>query len=108
MGDEFSCATCEDKPMLKKQNGCTAPPTIGSGKWRFPEMSPRVEIDMCPLKFVTGDVLALFRSVSLAESRLSVSEQLALPAPYVAAFALVVNERNSRAIAEANRGQKDG
>ena len=108
MGGEFNCATCEAKPSLKEQNGCTAPPTIGGGKWRFPEMQPRAEIDRCPLKFVTADIGALFASVSLADGRMSVSEQLALPAPYVAAFSLAVRERDERALAESKRGAKDG
>lgn len=100
---EFDCQTCRDKPALKKQNGCTAPPTIPGGKWSFPEMKPRVVINMCPLRFLTSDIRDLFSAVSLADSRLSVTEQLALPAPYVAAFSACANERNAAEIARAKQ-----
>jgi len=56
-------------------------------------MKPRVKIDRCPLKFITRDILQLFRATSLADSKLSVTEQVNLPYPYTEAFAMTVNER---------------
>jgi len=94
---------CDKKPALKLQNGCNAPPTIPGGEWKFPEMNPRAVIDRCPLRFVTSDIKELFGTVNLADGRLSVTEQLSLPAPYVEAFRLAVKESYSASTARMDR-----
>ena len=103
---EFKCSVCDKKPALKLQNGCDAPPTLGNGEWRFPEMKPRAIIDRCPLKFVTGDVRALFQSMLLADGKMSVSEQLSLPVPYVYLFSLAAKEGNEAHAARMERKAK--
>lgn len=49
----------------------------------------RVEIDRCPARVVTPDVLALFRTHAMAGGRLSYSEQKSLPNPYLEAWDLI-------------------
>jgi len=106
--ERFDCSICEDKPSLKPKLGCDGPPEVEP--WRFPPNNPREPgepggpflVNCCPLKFLTPDVLDLYRSLSLAGGNLSISEQRSLPGPYLQAWALARGERDA---AQAERAK---
>jgi len=63
--------------------------------WRAEE---RVTVDNCPARNVTADVLAMMRSVRLADGRVSLSEQAQLPSPYLEAVELFIYHREPASV----------
>ena len=97
------------KPGLKKVFGCEAPPIVDGapGTFKFPPDSKTpVEIDRCPQRFLMDrpDVVACFRAINLADGRISVTEQAALPPPYLEALSLISHEQNACAASKMPKG----
>ncbi len=61
--------------------------------WRYPPGAEdddiRATLDRCPAKAIGSDVWDLARVVGLSEGRLTLTEQLALPAPYLTAWSVL-------------------
>jgi len=99
------------KPEAKELRGCTNKPLV---KALFPPLdlrydSERIELDKCPIRYLTPDVIELFRTLNLSDCAVSIQSQLSLPYPFYLALAeakmqqqLANNARAERA--SANRG----
>lgn len=93
--------------MLKDVFGCKGPPQP-TGSFKFgPENEVRAEIYQCPVKELEGcqDVWELIRSGSLAEWRLTFSEQGRIPSRYLDAWMMARNEVEASIHESTKRGK---
>ena len=62
----------------------------GEIRYIYPPMDvscmDRVEINTCPARMITPDVLDIVRAYNIADGVMSLSEQWQLPHPYIAAW----------------------
>lgn len=83
---------------MKLSRGCDGPPVVDGEpiELQFPPETPRATISMCPVRYLMDrpDVGDMIRMVNLSGSRVSVTEQLGLPAPYLEAMSWTVYEQN--------------